>query len=1342
MRIRILLLALLLSFTSFSAISQISAQKGVELDWLDKALAVKKEVIEKTKAANLPFQSQVFHAGDKPGHIELDIKGLDELTLIAWETPDGSEYDMAVWGDAKFIAEDGTETWLSDVIYKYQSATYNSLHLKRNSRGGNFEIADKKYQDGVLTHATGVLNIDLQGTKWVKFVSDYGIDNFSSSPASSVVFRIQSIFPKEQAESLIRGIKGLDTNLLDFVYGSLVLWLTTPGTILEEAAVNVQFKALGDNVARNELDTEISRIKAIDSERDQILAYIQLNKRIRHLIQIKEKLDWIKTENVLKAYSDFSKTKGYDTKKWQPKVDEFVRLTSKSMLELSDVEASTKVIDLAGEILRSNPVLSDDIVVTRYKFPSEMSARRAWGPALGTQATNWSCQLSAARSGFDADLVKLSGVRSGENKESVIYEATNGNVITDASLHWDAGKIMFTSSDSLKRFQVYEVNVDGSDFHQVSVTDEQDLEFFDAAYLPSGKIVACTNIGYHGVPCVNGSDAVGNYSLYDPKTHQIRRLTYDQDNNWNATVLRNGKVMYTRWEYTDLTHYYSRIVFTMNPDGTEQRALFGSGSMFPNSTFDMQQLPENSNRFIGVISGHHGTARSGRLIIFDPTKNRAGAEGMVQELPFSQRPIETVVKDQLVDGVWPQFLKPQPLSDKYFLVTAKLSPLSLWGIYLVDIYDNLILIKECEKEGFINSIPLRKKPAPVNIPERIPMDLSNASKEATMFIQDIYEGQGLKEVPRGTVKQLRIFAYEYSYLHTLSDHMWNGIQSGWDIKRLLGYVPVEADGSALFKVPANTPISIQPVDSLGRAVQWMRSWTIGMPGETVSCVGCHENQNQIAMPKRTIASTIKPHEMERTLGSPRAINFEQDIQPILNRKCLACHNSEKQAAGIDYTGNRMDTIPYWMDFFVYSKSYLQFHPYFYRQGPETEMEVLNPYEYSAYNSEMLRMLRYGHHGVKLSDEEMRTLYTWLDMNAPYHNNAMAKPHKMPDGSVVDQRERRRELMSKYSTNPVEWEKEIADYQKHLDSLPAVTPEVPEHRVSQEAKEIKVKGFPFTPEEAKAMQGENATKVVELAPGINVEFVRIPAGTYVMGNDRVMSAPKKKVTIKKPFWMSTTELTNGQVRTMIPSHDSRCVGQHWKDHTTPGYPVNADTLAATKISLNEAMEFCKKLSEKTGLNVTIPTEEQWEWAARAGSDKDFWYGNANSDYGEYDNMGDSQLNKMAVQGINPQPIEKSNPMYRVLAFIPKDEDVNDQNMLLTAPKHYKVNPWGLYDMNGNVAEWTKSVIYPDPNNTNTPEYVVRGGSWYDRAKRSTCSSRRPYLPWIKVWNVGMRIIIED
>jgi hypothetical protein len=135
------------------------------------------------------------------------------------------------------------------------------------------------------------------------------------------------------------------------------------------------------------------------------------------------------------------------------------------------------------------------------------------------------------------------------------------------------------------------------------------------------------------------------------------------------------------------------------------------------------------------------------LILFDPTKSRKGAAGMIQEIPYRNRPIVELVKDELVDGVWPQFVKPTPLNDKYFLVSAKLAPHDLWGLYLVDVYDNVTCLMKAEGEGYISPIIVRETKTPPSIPDRVKLN----EKEATFFIQDIYEGEGLKGIPRGTV---------------------------------------------------------------------------------------------------------------------------------------------------------------------------------------------------------------------------------------------------------------------------------------------------------------------------------------------------------------------------------------------------------------------------------------------------------------------------------------------------------------------------------------------------------------------------------------------------------------
>ena len=1085
-------------------------------------------------------------------------------------------------------------------------------------------------------------------------------------------------------------------------------------------------------------------IRQIETEKKvetQITGYQKLHKQVQRMLLLQSELKWLNMEAIRLAYEDMKRIEGFDAVKYLPILTELEQQVKQGFGNIySGDEAvlvnAEKAVANKRAILLANPLLNGDKILTvRYQLGNR--DRRAMAPELGTQSNNWSNQESARRKGFNADIVELSNLRD-EVQIRTIYKPDNTSSIADLKLHWDGDRAMFTQTMSDNRWNVFEVKLNNGDCKKLIDNPEPDLEFYDGTYLPDGRIIANSNIGYQGVPCVNGSDPVGNMVLYTPQSKNLRRLTFDQDANWNPVIMNNGRVMYTRWEYTDLTHYYTRIVMNMNPDGTEQKALYGSGSMFPNSTFDVQPLPGYASAFVGIISGHHGVARSGRLILFDPAKARKGAAGMLQEIPHRNRPIVEEVKDRLVDGVWPQFIKPSPLNDTYFLVAAKLDKNDLWGIYLVDKFDNVTCLHKMEGEGYISPIAVRKTVTPPAIPDRVKLD----DKQATVFIQDIYEGEGLKGIPRGTVKSLRLHAYEYAYVQTQSDHNWHGIQSGWDIKRMLGTVPVEEDGSVIFKIPANTPVSIQPLDKDGVAVQWMRSWLTGQPGEIVSCVGCHEDQNQIVIPKRVIASQKAPHALTPPEGGTRSFTFDLEVQPILDRACIACHNGEGKA--FDLRGGKKDGRGY-------GTSYLNLHPYVHRQGGEGDMVVLYPYEYHPNTSELVRLLKKGHYTVQLTDAEWRKIYNWIDYNAPDKGYFNANVLKSFPYQGYDQIERRKQLTDKYAGGAgVDWKKEIADYAAQLKNKGEIKPVMPKKVSPVKEKVLKVKGWPFAPDRVKEMLADEkeTVKVLEIAPGVQMTFVRIPAGEFVMGSyhGEPDTYPTTKVKIDKAFWMGELEVTNQQYNTIFPQHDSRYVDQQWKDHVVPGYPANKPEQPVIRVSYNDAMEYCKILSQKTGLNITLPTEAQWEWACRGGSDEDFWFGNLNADFGKKDNLADVTTNKFAVSGVDPQPMSPESPWYKYYTFLPKAANVDDGSLVQVGGKKYEANPFGLYCMHGNVAEWTRSDYVPYPYKENpkkVSEYkVVRGGSYIERPKYSTAYSRKGFYPYQCVFNVGFRVIIED
>ncbi len=1301
--------------------------------WIDAAAKAKLELRTKLQTSHMPITSTWMKKGMKAEKFSVDLKGVEKLVLLTAGGPDGNREDHSIWANARFIKADGTSVWLDEIPYEYGVAGWREP--KKNTNGYDHEIfiSGTEYKRGVFNAANGTLIYPVKD--YVRFEAEVGIED--SSKGGSVYFHALSVFPKTISEELIKKYPehiGLFSALVHGLDG----WLVSPTTEYEQSAVEQMSKKLKDNSYFKDQIQQIANEKNLDT---RIVKYLELFGQMQQVYELQSELAWINLDAIKLAFNDMKRIKGFDNAKYEPMLKDLELLMAKGFdgiykgnsKAIADAE---KALEYKKAILFGNPMLdADKIVAARFKIGA--TARQAMTPQLGTQANNWSNQESAPRSGFDAEIVELSDLR-GDTKMRTVYKAKNTSSIADLRLHWDGDRVMFTQTLEDKRWNVHEIKLDGSGFKQMLEIPEPDLEFYDPTYLPDGRIIVTSNIGYQGVPCVNGSDPVGNMMIYNPKDKSLRRITFDQDANWNPTVMPNGKVMYTRWEYTDLTHYYSRIVMHMNPDGTEQKALYGSGSMFPNSTFDVQVLPGHSSAFVGVISGHHGVARSGRLMIFDPAKARKGVEGIVQEIPHRNRPVVEEIKDQLVNGVWPQFSKPMPINDKYFLVAAKLDPEALWGIYLVDVFDNVTCIKKAEGEGYISPILVRKTKTPPSIPDRVKLN----DKEATVFIQDIYEGEGLKGVPRGTVKELRIHAYEYAYVKTVSDHNWHGIQSGWDIKRLLGTVPVEEDGSVIFKIPANTPISIQPLDEHGAAIQWMRSWLTGQPGEVVSCVGCHENQNEMVIPKRVIASKRPAHQLKAPEGGVRSFTFDLEMQPILDRACISCHNGKGKA--FDLRGGEKDK-------YGYGTSYLNLHPYFHRQGGEGDMLVLFPYEYYQNSSELVRLLKKGHHNVKLTDKEWRTIYNWIDYNCPdkgyfNHNVITSIPYK-----GYDQYARRIELTNKYAGGSgVDWKKEIADYAEYLKSQGPITPVMPEKSAPVKEKTLKVKGWPFDSSAIKEkLADEKSTRMeVEVAPGIKMAFVRVPAGQFVMGSyhGEPDAKPTAKVKIGKSFWMGELEVTNQQYNVFFPEHNSRHMDQQWKDHVYPGYPANKPEQPVIRVSYNDAMEFCKKLSEKTGLNITLPTEAQWEWACRAGSDQDFWYGNLNSDFGKKENLADKTTLKFAVAGIDPQPMGPEWGMYKYYTFLPKEESVDDGSLIQVGGKVYEANPFGLYNMHGNVAEWTRSDYLPYPYNEKskeTSEYkVVRGGSFFERPKYSTAHSRKAYYPWQPVTNVGFRVIIED
>ncbi|MBI9016245.1 MAG: SUMF1/EgtB/PvdO family nonheme iron enzyme [Phycisphaerae bacterium] len=1318
----------LIAIFSMQLAGLVNAQTNND-SWAKDMLAQRASLSKSLGSDFKPVISSVLKGSMAPEHLIVDITGQDKIYLIAKGVPNYN-FAQSVWGQAIFKTADGQIVKLCDLDAVSAKTGWGKLQKNTNVQNKPLQIGSKKLAHGIFAHADSVLCYKLD-KKYVSFEAYVGIESVAGTNGGAQFTVDIKPDPGQEISNAINAInkKYPDKKNLITALGSK--WFVSPDSTATEKQAYKQLQAIsGDDGSFTKRFNALAKASSNDPRWLCLLADIQA--RVDQLQAIDKQIDNVNVQALQRAIADLSKTfpdKYTKGSQFAKQLDELsVNVDQiKAGLKTGDTASINKaqqLIDLQKEILFSNPLLDFDKLI--------LIKRKGMG-----LSTNWTSNSAVPQRGYDSEIIQIS-LKNLQLEPEVIFKAPDTEIIADIDLHFDCDKMMFSMPDKRRLWQVWEVKTDGTGLKQVTPGKETDVHNYDACYLPGGKIIFNSTASMASVPCITGSHKISNLYTMDPKDQKIRQLCFDQEHNWNPTVMNNGRVIYTRWEYTDTPHSNSRLLFHMNPDGTNQVAYYGSNSYWPNSVFYTRPIPDHPTMVVGVVTGHHGQAQHvGELLLFDPTKGRHEAKGVVQRIPGYGKPVEPIIRDQLVAGSWPQFAFPFPLSDKYFLVTAKLNPQAQWGIYLVDVFDNMQLIIDSPDYFLAEPVPLVKRPAPPVIPEMINPD----SKEANVFIADIYEGPGLKDIPKGTVKKLRLFSYTYSYDGVGGLYGSIGIDGPWDMRRIIGTVPVEADGSAMFKIPANTPIAIQPLDADGKSLALMRSWFVGMPGELVSCVGCHEPQNSTPTLHRSIAMRKKPAEIQSWYGPTRNYAFAREVQPVLDKYCAGCHDGTD--SGMPYLKGDKMLADYRTTMHGhapnggrYTQAYADLFPYVRGPGIESDYHLLTPMEFHADTTELIQMLKKGHNNVKLDKEAWDRLYTWIDMNTPYHGSWSTIEGKR----MLAKENRRAELRKLYAN--VDENHEV--YPPLPPSEEFVMPKLTDSDIH--IPRIKCDNWPFDAATAQKMQ-DKAPRIIDLGNGIQMKLVYIPAGEFVMGSYTGHKDERPVgITEVEGFWMGELEVTNEMYAQFDPSHDSKQETRNGYQFGVHGYPENAPGQPAIRLSWAEAMDFCQWLSKRTGKNFSLPTETQWEYACRAGSDQEFSFGDLNTDFSAYSNLADAKIKEFAN---NPYEIDApyKNPS-KYDDYIPKDERFNDGAKVTIASGSYKANPWGLKDMHGNAAEWTRSLYMPyttDPavrDNINaTGPRVIRGGSWRDRPCRATSSFRLSYEPYHKVFNVGFRVIMQ-
>ncbi|MBQ9432223.1 MAG: SUMF1/EgtB/PvdO family nonheme iron enzyme [Kiritimatiellae bacterium] len=1124
-----------------------------------------------------------------------------------------------------------------------------------------------------------------------------------------------------------------------------------------------------------------------------------------------EQLRWFQPEAARRALADLKRNPKYEWERHHQAVEALIDNLDeiRNALKSGDparCAGAVKAVEGYRAAMLANPLLDfDRILCVHRKLGNPRGA--FGGRSMGMTGLNAENHMVAPRTGFENEIGVLSNLRGKPEFKPLYKPEDRTSVVRDIDLDFDASRILFTGYRGTNNlFGVYEIKTDFSKLSAqppyqtpelLSPAEHMDIQWWDACYLPNpDQFVMLGTAAYQFLPCEDGNMPMAVLYRKDRVTGEIRQLTYEQDSDYTPNVTHDGRIIYTRWEYSDQPHYWSRVLMTMNPDGVGQLAMWGSNSFVPTFFYCARSVPGDSHLITMIAGGHHDRAEIGRFFLVDPTLARnypfrydppdrdwgpamhtlripaktfpKERTGLVHEFPGYGQDVSGDMADpytmnQFARGK-PYFSHPWPLDPKYFLATVKSADDALLGIYLVDVFDNITLIAEADDGIYIEAIPFVPRERPPVIPDRS----VKGAKTCSVHVADIYNGPGLAGIPRGFVKKLRLFSYHYNY-HKTGGHSKTGldrVESSWDVKRILGTVDVEEDGSCCFEMPANTPVSLQPLDADGCAVQLMRSWIVGMPGERISCTGCHEdNRTSLPNAKRTIADEKHPQGQKITPADADGVRpwgFANEMFPLVRKYCMTCHGDKEKspAAKADqggYAANGLNGKRLWMG--SAEEAYRVLHPYIHRPGPESEVTLLPPMDYHASTSPLVQMLRKGHHGVRVAPEDFRKIFEWIDLNCPFYGKwnppSLAKPDNWVQAPVPDQVKRRLELQIAYAGNDDNPEAEHDRYAAVVGKR-EIKPVAPSQ--VKPAEKLTLAGWPMNElQSADAQLGAInelapvTAKTLVISGGQSITFRRIPAGRFVMGSDSGYpdEFPLSAVTIAKPFWISEMEIQNQQYNVFDPNHDSRYQDEFGKDHVFPGHVGNHRRMPVVRVSWNRAREFCAWLSKTCNVKADLPTEAQWEWAARSGTATPFPWGGLDDDFSRYANFADRDV-RYQVVGFNGGGNIRVRHPFRIEQNFPLHEERwQDDWFCLNFTGRANVNRWGLYDMHGNASEWTRSDYVPYPylesdgrnDGTSGRKKTVRGGSFASRPRDGTSSYRLGYEPWQTVYDVGFRVVLE-
>jgi len=535
-------------------------------------------------------------------------------------------------------------------------------------------------------------------------------------------------------------------------------------------------------------------------------------------------------------------------------------------------------------------------------------------------------------------------------------------------------------------YHLYDMAADGTGLRQLT---DGAFDDFAPRYLPNGKLVfvSTRRLGWHR--CGYPGCETYTLTIADADGSEAESLSFHETQEWDPSVLNDGRIIYTRWDYVDRHAVFYEQLWAVLPDGTGVAAFFGNMTLNPIGIWEARAVP-GSRRVMATAAAHHAMT-AGSIILVDVAAGVDGPQPIIRLTPDAPFPeSETTVLPQWHFEVAPPYLTPEaerwpghcyrspyPLSENYFLAAYSFLPLvgeptgnapNMFGLYLVDRFGNKELLYRDLNIASLWPTPLRARPKPPVLPAAGDRE----QREGTFVLQDVFDSA--PALSGETVKRLRIIQVLPKSTPG-ADRPPMGIPSGVAGKQVLGTVPIEADGSACFRAPAGVPLAFQALDENGLAVQVMRSATYLQPGEVASCIGCHEPRTTAPLSRAPLALKRPPSVIDPGPDGSKPFSYPTLVQPVLDRRCVSCHSGAQPAGGLALTGEPKDH---------YTVSYLALAPWVPYSDNGNAEPLSTPGRFGARGSAAMRLLLAGHYDVRLDREELERIATWMDANALFY----------------------------------------------------------------------------------------------------------------------------------------------------------------------------------------------------------------------------------------------------------------------------------------------------------------------------------------------------------------------